>query len=92
MLLHVTRLNRAGMGTQQDILLYVALRILQIEGVMHRTGWVIVRRIERREVEIIRFNFGAFGHRKPHRGKQLLNTLQTARHRMQAAAIYTTAG
>ena len=61
-LYRMANLHRAGMGAQEIAAFYV-------EGIVHRTGWMVFRRIERSEVKPVGFNFWALRNFKTHRAK-----------------------
>ena len=69
-------LHGTGVGSQE-------MATFHIKGVVHGTSWVILRRVQSREVEPIGFYFRPLGDRKTHGGKDRLNALQTQTHRMQ---------
>ena len=52
---------------------------------MHRPGRVVLRRIERREIEPVGLALGTVCHVKTHRSKNGLDALQRQGHRVQAA-------
>ena len=58
----MANLHGAGVGTQEITTFYV-------EGIVHRTGWMVFRRIERSEVKPVGFNFWALRNFKTHRAK-----------------------
>ena len=55
-LFHVTKLHGGSVGAQQ-------VAVGQIEGVGHVAGRVVGGRVQGLEVVIVRFHFGAIGHR-----------------------------
>jgi hypothetical protein len=67
--LHVARLDRAGMGTQQHLVGQGAVRVLQVERIVHRARRVILGRVQGGEIEKILFDFRAVGHLETDRGE-----------------------
>ncbi len=80
------------MGAQQHLLGQRAVRVLQVERVVHRTRRVILGRVQGGEIVAVVFDFRAVGDFEADRGKQRFDALQRPRHRMQAAARLATAG
>ena len=64
----MANLHGAGVGTQEITAFYV-------EGVVHRTGRMVFRRIECREVEPVGFDFWTLRDFEPHRAKDGFDAL-----------------
>ena len=72
------------MGTQQHVR-------IEIESIVHGTRRVVARNVERFEVVVVVFDFRAFGDFVADAAEALLDALQRAGDRMQAAAQLATA-
>src|SRR5574340_767862 len=83
--LHVAHLHRRGVGAQH------MLRV-DVEGVVHRARRMVLRDVQRGEVVEIAFDLRAGRDGKTQRMEQLLDALQRARHRMQAARAQAAPG
>src|SRR6266581_3655200 len=81
-MLHVAHLDRRGVRAQKQAL----PGALQIERVVHRTRGVVLRLIERSEVVEVGLDLGTVRHVEPDRAKKLLDALERACRRVQAAA------
>src|SRR2546427_10073507 len=55
-----------------------------VEGVVHGTGGMVFRRVQRREVEPVGLDLGALGHIEAHGAEDALDALQRQRHGVQA--------
>ena len=77
--LHGTDLDRAGMGAEHH-----TVTVFQIERIVHRTGRVIGRRVQCREIVEIRLDLRPFGHIEADGAEQLFDALQRADHWMQS--------
>jgi hypothetical protein len=68
------------------------LRPEQVEGVVHRTRRVILRRIQCCEILEVGFDFRAVGDFETDRAEQRFDAFQGARDRVQSAAVFAAAG
>ena len=64
---------------------------IEIEGIVHRTCRMMCRNIERFEVMVIVFNLGPLLDGIAGAGEEMLNPLQGAGNRVQAAQVLATA-
>jgi hypothetical protein len=90
--LHVARLDRAGVGAQQNAVGNLAIGVLQVEGIVHRTRRVILGRVQGGEIEKILLDLGAVGDFEADRTEQRFDALQRPRDRMQAATRFAATG
>ena len=79
----IADLHGAGVGTQQ--IRRFGAAAFHIKRVMHRPRRVVLRCIERCEIEPVRLDLGAICHVKTHGRKNGLDALQRQGNRMQAA-------
>jgi hypothetical protein len=75
---HGADLHRAGVGAQQDVVMHLAALTQQVEGVVHRTRRMILRRVQRGEVVPVGFDLRAVGDVKSDGAKQLLDAIEAA--------------
>ncbi|MNV54094.1 hypothetical protein D3C71_1462660 [compost metagenome] len=66
--------------------------IAEIEGVVHRARRVVRREVQRFEVVPVVFDFRAFGELVTEAAEDLGDALQGTGHRVQATALFATAG
>ena len=76
---HAAYLDRRCVGAEQ-------IAVFRPEGVLHIARGVVLRNVERFEVIIIGFHFGAVQHLESHRCKNILDFVLYLRQRMQMAA------
>ena len=62
---------------------------IDVERIVHRTGRVMRRDIERLEVMVVIFDFRPFNTLKTHRAKKLLHALNGSGNRMQSTDLNT---
>src|SRR5438105_12141187 len=77
-----SHLDRRGVRAQEQVL----PSPLQVKRVVHRPRGVVLRLIKRSEVVEVGLDLGAVRYVEPDRAKKLLDSLERARRRMQAAA------
>ncbi len=82
----VADLHRAGVRAQQQ------LTALDVEGVVHRARRMVLRRVQRGEVEPVVLDLGTVGDVEAHRAEDRLDALHRARDRVQAAGAALAAG
>src|SRR5690554_1261220 len=83
--LHGANLHWRGMGAQQGT-------GIEIESIVHSTGRVVARNIERFEVVVIVLNLRALLYGVAGTGEEFFDTLQCASHRMQSTQVLTSSG
>ena len=81
--LHVVHLHRRGMRAQHVL-------IVDIKSVVHGTGRMVFRNVERREIVEIGFNLRAFRHFETDGMEYLFESIHGQRDRMQATRARTT--
>ena len=62
--------------------------VVDIEGVVHGPGGMMRRNVERFEVVIVVFNFGAFDYLETQRSKIICHALNGAGDRVQRAQVF----
>ena len=80
-ILHDMDLSRGGLGAEQKLR-------TQIEGILHVSGRMILRRIERREIVVIRLDLAALVDFKAHRGEDVNQFLPDLCHGMKMARMH----
>ena len=86
----IAHLHRARVRAQQQGLA-IGVVAIDVERVLHGTGRVVFRAVERREVGPVILDFGAIGHVETDGAEDFLDTFPRAHHGMDAAGHAATA-